>query len=233
MERILIVDDDRELCELLTEYLTQEGFEVDAVYDGQTGLEKALEPGYAIVVLDVMLPQLNGFDVLRSLRAESDVPVVMLTARGDDVDKIVGLEIGADDYLPKPFNTRELVARIRSVLRRTAEPCAEDAAAEPIRVGDVVMNPAARSVTRNGRPVELTGVEYDLLRLLMTHAGSVVSREEISEKSLGREYSPVDRTIDVHVSNLRRKLGVEGDGDRLIKTVRGTGYIFARHLPEG
>lgn len=234
MERVLIVDDDRELCELLTEYLAQEGFEVAAAFDGESGLERAREQDHDLIVLDVMLPRLNGFDVLRRLRAESSVPVIMLTARGDDVDRIVGLEIGADDYLPKPFNTRELVARIRSVLRRAYGPWQDGATpSEPIQVGEVELFPAAREVARGGEVVELTGVEYDLLHQLIERAGQVVSREEISEKTLNRPYDPIDRTIDMHISNLRRKLGRDGDGDRLIKTVRGTGYIFARRLSEG
>jgi two-component system, OmpR family, response regulator CpxR len=230
MHRILVIDDDVELCELLTECLTPEGLQVETVHDGERGVERGLSGDHALVVLDVMLPGISGFEVLRRIRAGSSVPVLMLTARGDDVDRIVGLEMGADDYLPKPFNPRELVARIRAIQRR-AEPAQEreaGRAAEPIAVGDVRLDPGARTVLQDGRPVDVTAVEFTLLEVLLRAAGRVVSREELAQQVLGRPLSPYDRSIDVHISNLRRKLGHQlGDTER-IKTVRGAGYIYTR-----
>ncbi|MBZ5568160.1 MAG: response regulator transcription factor [Acidobacteriia bacterium] len=225
MERVLIVDDDVELCELVAEYLTPEGFEAEAVHNGEEGLKRALSGEHAIVVLDVMLPGMNGLDVLRRLRAESRVPVLILTARGDDVDRIVGLEIGADDYLPKPFNPRELMARIRAILRRTQPPTSPSL--EKITVGDVELDPAARAVWRAGEPVELTSVEFGMLEALMRAAGQVVTRDQLAQTVLGRKFMPYDRSIDMHVSKLRKKLG-DGDGAERIKTIRGVGYVFAR-----
>jgi DNA-binding response OmpR family regulator len=231
--RVLVIDDDAELSELLTEYLRREGFETEATYDGEAGLRRALLGGYDMVVLDVMLPGLGGFEVLRRLRAASTVPVVMLTARGDEVDRVVGLEIGADDYLAKPFSSRELVARIRAVLRRApngSSPSAPAAstAREIVRVGDVELEHAARAVRRGGETVELTAIEFDLLDLLLRCAGEVVSREEIARTVLDRPLMPYDRSIDVHVSNLRRKLGPHSDSSERIKTLRGVGYLYAR-----
>ncbi len=227
MDRVLIVDDDVELCELVTEYVTSEGFRVDAIHDGPHGLERALSGEYALVVLDIMLPGMNGLDVLRQLRAKSRVPVLILTARGDDVDRIVGLEIGADDYLAKPFNPRELLARIRAVLRRTQQ--AQGApVSDRVIVGDVDLDPAARVVLRGGEAIELTSVEFALLEMLLRAAGQVVTREQIAQEVLGRQFFPYDRSIDMHVSKLRRKLGdAPGGGDR-IKTIRGIGYVYAR-----
>jgi two-component system response regulator CpxR len=218
-----------DLCELLTDYLTTEGFAVEVAHDGETGAERALTGDFELVVLDVMLPGINGFEVLRRLRAGSATPVLMLTARGDDVDRIVGLEMGADDYLPKPFNPRELVARIRAVQRRT-EAAAVTAAAtgETVVVGDVTMDLGARTVHLGGVPVELTSLEFSLLEVLIRLAGQVVSREELSLQALGRELNAYDRSIDVHVSSLRRKLGTIGEESERIKTVRGIGYFYAR-----
>jgi two-component system response regulator CpxR len=228
MDRVLIVDDDIELCELVTEYITSEGFQVATAADGPRGLERALTGDYALVVLDIMLPGMNGLDVLRKLRAHSRVPVLILTARGDDVDRIVGLEIGADDYLAKPFNPRELLARIRAILRRTQAPPVGEPGSEKITVADVDIDPAARVVHRNGEPVELTSVEFSLLEILLRSAGQVVTREQIAQEVLGRQFFPYDRSVDMHVSKLRRKLGdAAGGGDR-IKTIRGIGYIYAR-----
>ena len=224
MSRILVIDDDEELSALLAEYLRGEGFTVDLVHRGDDGLDRALSGEHDLVVLDVMLPGLNGLDVLRRIRAESRVPVVMLTARGHDVDRIVGLEIGADDYLPKPFNSRELVARVRAILRR-ASPAA-DTSADRLRVGDVEIDRGSRVARSGGEPVDLTTVEFDLLDAFLRNAGRVVSREELSETVLGRELAPLDRSIDVHVSNLRRKLG-RGATER-IKAIRGVGYLYAR-----
>ena len=232
MAKILIIDDDVELCELVEEYLTREGFEVEAVHNGEKGLERALSGEHALVVLDIMLPGMTGLDVLRRLRAQSRTAVLILTARGDDVDRIVGLEIGADDYLAKPFNPRELLARIRAILRR-AQPGPSAGAAAPVTVGDVELDPGARTVTRNGDPVELTAVEFSLLDALMRSAGQVVTREYLAQTVLGRRFMAYDRSIDMHVSKLRKKLGPQpGDGDR-IKTVRGVGYIYARSSEAG
>jgi two-component system response regulator CpxR len=222
-ERVLIVDDDVELCELVGEYLSSEGFEVECVHDGAEGAERALAGGFSIVVLDVMLPSLGGFDVLRRVRSSSNMPVVMLTARGEDVDRIVGLELGADDYLSKPFNPRELVARIRAVLRRAGGAAAK---AESVGVDDVELDRGARVARVGGRRVDLTTVEFELLDLFVREAGKVLTREELVRRVLGREFSPFDRSIDTHVSNLRRKLGKRDDGLDRIKSVRGAGYVF-------
>jgi two-component system response regulator CpxR len=228
MERILIVDDDVELCGLVKEYLTTEGFTLEAVHDGERGLQQALTNQYTLVVLDVMLPGINGFEVLRRVRSVSKIPVLLLTARGEDVDRIVGLEIGADDYLPKPFNPRELVARIRAILRRTKPAKATDTAPEMLAVGDVELDPATRTVLRAGQPVELTSVEFNLLEVMLREAGRVVTRERLVNAVLGRKFMPFDRSIDMHVSKVRRKLGdTDEDGDH-IKTIRGVGYLFAR-----
>jgi two-component system response regulator CpxR len=231
MDRILVIDDDVELCALVAEYLGPEGFEIESVYHGERGLERALAGDYVLIVLDVMLPGMNGFDVLRRLRAASRIPVLLLTARGQDVDRIVGLEIGADDYLPKPFNPRELVARIRAILRRTQ---AADKAAPPamLSVGDVELDPATRTVRQQGRPVELTSVEFNLLEALLRDAGRVVTREHLVLAVLGRKFSPFDRSIDMHVSKVRKKLGDSERSPEHIKTIRGVGYIFARPREE-
>jgi two-component system response regulator CpxR len=227
MDRILIIDDDTELCGLVQEYLTAEGFTLQAAYDGESGLQRALTNEYALVVLDVMLPGINGFEVLRRIRSVSKIPVLLLTARGEDVDRIVGLEIGADDYLPKPFNPRELVARIRAVLRR-AKPANTDAVPEILSVGDVELDPATRTVQRAGQPVELTSVEFNLLEVLLREAGRVVTRERLVNAVLSRKFMPFDRSIDMHVSKVRRKLGDSDENGDHIKTIRGVGYMFAR-----
>jgi two-component system response regulator CpxR len=227
MEHVLIVDDDVELCELVAEYLGPEGFQVEAVHDGPGGLERARSGEHAIVVLDIMLPGMNGLNVLRELRAQSRVPVLILTARGDDVDRIVGLEIGADDYLPKPFNPRELVARVRAILRRT-QGGGESAANDRVVVSDIELDAGARTVRRAGEPVDLTSVEFALLEMLLRSAGQVVTREQIAKDVLGRQFYPYDRSIDMHVSKLRRKLGEPPGGGERIKTIRSVGYIFAQ-----
>ena len=229
MDRILVIDDDVELCALVAEYLEPEGFQIEAVYDGPRGLERALSGDHRLVVLDVMLPGMNGFDVLRKIRNTSRTPVLLLTARGEDVDRIVGLEIGADDYLPKPFNPRELVARIRAILRRTqaAEQTAGAQIPDVLHVGDIELDPATRSVLHRGQPVELTSVEFDLLHVLLREAGRVVTRERLVDEVLSRKFSPFDRSIDMHVSKVRKKLGDSDNGSDHIKTVRGVGYIFA------
>jgi len=231
LEEILLIDDDVELCAMVTEYLGRYGFRVRAAYRGDVGLKAALEKRYALVLLDVMLPGLDGFEVLRRIRAESPVNVLLLTARGEDVDRIVGLEIGADDYLSKPFNPRELLARIRAILRRT-----QTAATAPdqdlLRVEGLELNRAARTVADDGRRIELTDVEFALLEALMRAPGKVVAREEISESVLGRKFHPFDRRLDMHVSRLRRKLG-ERAGEERVKTIRGIGYQLAVNQETG
>jgi DNA-binding response OmpR family regulator len=222
MDRVLIVDDDVELCRLLAERLGSEGFAIEAVHDGVRGLERALSKEHALVVLDLMLPGMGGLDVLRRLRAQSLVPVLILTARGEDVERILGLEIGADDYLTKPFNPRELIARIRAILRRTAQVATS---AGPLVVGDLRLDPSAREVWLNDASLDLTSVEFTLLEALLRDAGHVLTREHLTETVLGRKLGPFDRVIDVHVSNVRKKLGPAQGGER-IKTVRGSGYLF-------
>ena len=222
MDRVLIVDDDIELCRLLGERLSSEGFTLEAVHDGPRGLERVLSEEHALVILDLMLPGMGGLDVLRRLRIHSPVPVLILTARGEDVDRILGLEIGADDYLPKPFNPRELIARIRAILRRTSRTAAT---CSSVTVGDVELDPAAREVRMDGTRIDLTSVEFVLLETLLRDAGHVVTREQLTETVLGRKLGPFDRVIDVHISNLRKKLG-RAHGEERIKAVRGSGYLF-------
>jgi len=222
MDRVLIVDDDVELCGLLAERLKTEGFAIEAVHAGPRGLERALSGEHALLILDLMLPGMGGLDFLRRLRARSAVPVLILTARGEDVDRILGLEIGADDYLPKPFNPRELVARLRAILRRTTQFATSTA---PLVAGDLRLDPIAREVWLNDRPLDLTSVEFTLLETLLRAAGRILTREQLTESVLGRKLGPFDRVIDVHVSNVRRKLGPAQGGER-IKAVRGSGYLF-------
>jgi two-component system, OmpR family, response regulator CpxR len=230
MERILVIDDDVDLSELLTEYLGREGFGVECAHSGDTGLKKALSGDYSLIVLDVMLPVLNGFEVLQSIRRQVSVPVIMLTARGNDVDRVVGLEMGADDYLSKPFNARELLARIRAVLRRSRQNKPDiitpDAPLK-LRIGDLELDPGTRIVCLDGTPVDLTSVEFSLLEMLVRNAGRLVSREELMQTVLNRALSPYDRSIDVHVSKLRKKLGMDSSGMERIKTVRSVGYLYA------
>ena len=224
MPRVLIIDDDEELCELVEEYLSAEGFEVEAVHHGEAGLAAASDGNFDLAILDVMLPGLNGFDVLRQLRERSAMPVLMLTARGDEMERIVGLEIGADDYLSKPFNPRELTARLKAILRRTGGENGD--APEKIQVGDIELSPASRSTRLEGEEVTLTSVEFDLLHALLAEAGSVVKKDDLSERVLDRRLSPFDRSLDMHISNLRKKLGPRPDGGDRIKTVRSVGYIY-------
>jgi DNA-binding response OmpR family regulator len=234
MNRILVVDDDLDLCELLAKYLQREGFEFDMVHNGNEGLEQALSGNYALVILDVMLPEMNGFEILRQLRNKSNLPVLMLTARGDDIDRIVGLEMGADDYLAKPFNPRELIARIRAILRRAPLEAGESTTSSLQRlvIGDVELNKSTRVVTRGNEQLTLTTVEFDLLEILMRSAGQIVTREDLVKSILGRNFTPYDRSIDTHVSNLRKKLGHYLDGIERIKTIRSIGYIYANPQDE-
>ena len=229
MSRILVIDDDRELAELLKEFLVPEGFFIDTAFDHSSGLAKALKAEDDLIVLDVMLPGGSGFELLKKLRAAgSKVPVLLLTARGEAIDRIVGLEIGADDYLPKPFDPRELLARIRAVLRRTHTGARNSAEDDVTNVGDITLSQSTRTVTCAGQDVDLTSVEFNVLELLLRNAGTVVTREELAQTALGRPLAPFDRSVDVHVSKLRKKLsGGEEDSENRIKTVRGVGYIFA------
>lgn len=230
--RLLIVDDDTELTRLLAELLGPEGFDVDTQSRGADAASRAGSGTYALVILDVMLPDLSGFEILKQIRRVSQVPVILLTARGADVDRIVGLEIGADDYVPKPFNPRELTARIRAVLRR-GDARTPDRERRVLKVDDVALDPASRSVLRDGQTVDVTSVEFDVLRALLESAGHPVARATLVEKVLERPFNPFDRSIDMHISNLRKKLGPRLGGEERIKTVRGSGYIYTLPASEG
>jgi DNA-binding response OmpR family regulator len=227
MQQVLVIDDDTELCELVAEYLEPDGYDVEAVHDGETGVERALSGQHVLAVLDYMLPGMNGFEVLRRIRSQSRLPIVMLTARGDDMNRIIGLQIGADDYLPKPFNPLELVARINAVLRRTLTASEQKEERESLVVGDIEMDKRTRTVRRAGEVVELTVVEYSLLEKLLNAPGRILEREELVKEVLHRALSPFDRSLDTHVSNLRKKLGHLVNGVERIKTVRSIGYIYA------
>lgn len=224
--RVLLVDDDRELCQMLTEYLEAEHFDVKSVHDGSDALSELRQNPYEILILDVMLPSVGGFDVLRSLGASYETPILMLTARGDDVDRIVGLELGADDYLSKPFNPRELVARIRAILRRASNRGTRGAVPDDVAIGPIELNTGTREVHVAKRLIAVTGAEFRVLELLMRSAGQVLSREALTEQALGRKLVPYDRSIDTHISNLRRKLDLEAGRNPEIKNVRGSGYTL-------
>jgi DNA-binding response OmpR family regulator len=224
--RVLLVDDDRELCQMLTEYLNAEHFDVRSVHDGAQALNELRGKAYEIVILDVMLPSVSGFDVLREIGTSNAPPVLMLTARGEDVDRIVGLELGADDYLAKPFNPRELVARIRAILRRAGSRGARGAATDVVEVGPIKLNMGNHQVRIAGENVVLTGAELRVLELLMRSAGQVISRDGLTEQALGRKLAAYDRSIDTHISNLRRKLNLVAGKDPEIKNIRGSGYIL-------
>ena len=223
--RVLLVDDDRELCQMLAEYLVAENFEVHSVHDGAEALREVMRHSYEILILDVMLPSVSGFEVLRELDAATAPPVLMLTARGEDVDRIVGLELGADDYLAKPSNPRELVARLRAILRRSGNR-AERRLPDNVEVGPIKLNMANHQVRVAGVTVTLTGAELRVLELLMRSAGQVISRESLTEQALGRKLTAYDRSIDTHISNLRRKLDLEAGRNPEIKNVRGSGYTL-------
>jgi DNA-binding response OmpR family regulator len=227
MRKVLLVDDDVELVEMLREYLEREGFAVNAVHDGEAGVSEALGGQYAIAVLDVMMPRMNGIEALRQIRLGSCMPVLMLTAKGDDTDRIVGLELGADDYVPKPCTPRELTARIRAILRRTESQRA-DGASGPLTVGSLTLRPEQRRAEWDGKPLELTSTEFNLLDVLVRHAGRPVSKALLSEQALGRPLTRFDRSIDVHLSSIRHKLGTLADGRSCIQTVFRRGYQFIR-----
>lgn len=227
--RLLLIEDDEKLCRLLRDYLAPLGYAVEAVHDGRDGLVRAQAGQYAAVILDVMLPRMSGFDILRELRQTSQVPVLMLTALGDEVDRIAGLETGADDYLPKTFSTRELLARLRAVLRRSALTAVTgDARPAPKSLGALWMDPASRTATLDTEPLILTRVEFDLLLALIEAPGRVRSREQLLLAAADRDFEAFDRSIDVHVSSLRKKLGDDPKAPRYIETIRGIGY---RTLP--
>jgi DNA-binding response OmpR family regulator len=228
--RVLLVDDDPKLCRLVADYLKPFGFEVTSVHTGPEGLQKARQGEYQAVILDCMLPGLDGFEVLRQLRRDSTVPVLMLTALGDESDRIVGLELGADDYLPKTFSTRELLARLRAVTRRSTitRSQTKDVPADQITIHELSLNGAARNATLRGLPLVLTPLEFDLLWCLAQAAGRVLSRDQLLDEISGRDYEVFDRSIDVHISALRRKLGDDPKHPQYIKTVRSAGYLFMR-----
>lgn len=219
--RILLIEDDLELVQLMTEFFSEQGFEVEGRATGPAGLAAALEPGWSLVLLDVMLPEFDGFEVLRRLRAERSVPVIMLTARAESSSRIQGLNGGADDYLPKPFEPMELLARVHAVLRRSAP---QNGPVAEWNVSGVRLEAVSRRLWKDGLEVPITSVEYEILETLMQSAGSAVSRDELANRLYGREATPFDRAIDVHISHLRKKLGGSGE---LIRTVRGVGYQFA------
>ncbi|MBB6056375.1 response regulator transcription factor [Tolumonas osonensis] len=224
MIRILLVDDDPELCSMQGEYLSNEGFAVRMCHDGESGLEEALSGHHDLILLDVMMPKLNGIEVLRRLRIHSNIPVLMLTAKGDDIDRIIGLELGADDYVSKPCTPRELVARVRAILRR-ADPEKQDSGQlQPLRVGALAISAASRSASWHNEVLDLTSTEFNLLEMLCRRAGRTISKEDLSLHTLGRPLARYDRSIDVHVSNLRQKLGLLKDGRSPIQTIRGIGY---------
>lgn len=221
MPHILLVDDDVELSGMLRDYLNQDGFEATAVHTGEQGVEEALSGRYAIIALDVMMPGISGIEVLRRIRAVSSVPVLMLTAKGDDMDRIVGLELGADDYVPKPCQPRELAARLRAILRRTQPP---EAASGPIMVGPLTVYPEQRRVEWRGNWVDMTSTEFNLVEVLARHAGRPISKGVLCEQALGRPLARFDRSIDVHLSSIRHKLGALPDGRSCIQTVYRQGY---------
>lgn len=243
MPRVLLIDDDVDLTAMLAEYLGGEGFAVEVAHAGRTGACRALAEGCDLVVLDVMLPDQSGVETLRQIRAASHVPILMLTARGDDIDKVVGLEMGADDYVPKPCTPRELAARIRAILRRTARSRAggdappggaspasagdEGGGSAPLMAGAVAVWPRSRRATWRGRELDLTSTQFSVLEVLVRQAGTVVSKADLSRLALGRPLGRFDRSIDVHIGILRQRLDGAGGGDQLIKTVRGVGYQFA------
>jgi DNA-binding response OmpR family regulator len=227
MNHVLVIDDDHVLVDLLRDFLALEGFTVDAAYNYDSGLSGALDGEHELVLLDVMLPGGSGLELLKTVRASSKVPVILLSAMGEAVDRIVGLQIGADDYLAKPFEPRELAARIHAILRRTRDRRADGG---EIKVGDVALSASRRAVVCAETPVELTAVEFNVLECLLRNAGSIVSRETLAERALGRPLAPFDRSVDVHVHNLRKK--ISGTPDERIKTIRGVGYMYAPPLED-
>ena len=227
MTQVLLIDDDTELVGMFTEYLEQEGFRVACAHDGETGAREALSGQYAIVILDVMMPRMNGIETLRRIRAASRIPVLMLTGRGDDADRILGLELGADDYVTKPCTPREMTARVRAILRRT-QGTGTEGTGITLSVGKLTMLPEQRRATWDGVPLELTSTEFNLLEVLARNAGRPVSKSDLSEQGLGRPLARFDRNIDVHLSSLRHKLGTLSDGRSCLQTVYRLGYQLIR-----
>jgi len=227
MQQILVIDEDMALCELVTKYLEPDGYKVDAVYDGANGVRRALSGEHALAVLDHTLSAMNGFEVLGHIRLHSRLPIVMLSSRGDDINRIIALQIGADDYLAKPFKPFELVACIKAVLRREQFDSERNQERETLVLGDIELDNRTRTVRRAGEEVKLTLVEYSLLEKLISAPGRILERAAIVKAVLRRDLSPLDRSIDTHLSNLRRKLGHQVNGVDRIKTVRGVGYIYA------
>ena len=227
--RLLVVDDDPELCDLVQRYLEAEGFVISAVHSGAEGSQAGTSANYDLIILDVMLPDMKGFDVLRELRSSVRTPVLMLTAKGDEFDRVLGLQMGADDYLAKPFSPRELVARIGAILRRSGWQSEQAAPLRPlsIRSGDLELDLAGHSASKLGKSLHLTSAEFDLLHAFLESPGEALSREALVERVLGRKFSPFDRSIDLHVSNLRQKLGPQANGAERIRSVRGVGYLYA------
>lgn len=226
MTRLLIIDDDKELSAMLVEYLSSEGFDIEVTYDGLSAIEKVKGQQYDALILDVMMPELDGFGVLRHIRTYSDVPVLMLTAKGDDVDRIVGLEMGADDYLSKPFNPRELLARVRAVLRRSTVSVDSEVLDDALSVAGLEMDSSTRQVKANGHLMDVTSTEFNLLSVLLRQVGHVVTKEVLSQSAMGRSLEKYDRSIDMHMSNLRKKLSEYGLPLSIV-TVRGQGYQLA------
>ncbi|HEX5126803.1 MAG TPA: response regulator transcription factor [Rhodocyclaceae bacterium] len=227
MPKVLLIDDDVELLDMLKDYLQQEGFDVTAVHDGNAGMSHALSGQYMIAVLDVMMPGLDGVETLKKIRAQSSMPVLMLTGKGDNMDRIVGLELGADDYVTKPCTSRKLTARIRGILRRT-QMSSDDSVAVPLLAGSLTMWPSQRRAMWHDEPLELTSTEFDLLKVLAQNAGRPVSKSELSEQALGRPLVAFDRSIDVHLSSIRHKLGKHGNVPPCILTVYRQGYQFIK-----
>ena len=228
MLKVLLIDDDVELVGMLREYLEQEGFEIKAVHDGEAGLLEALSGEYEIAVLDVMMPKLNGIETLRRIRMKSRMPIIMLTAKGDDTDRIVGLELGADDYVPKPCTPRELTARIRAILRRVQASSVDEDTTQALEVGRLKMWPSQRRAEWDGKLLDLTSTEFNLLEVLVRQAGMPVSKNKLSELGLGRPLARFERSIDVHMSSIRHKLGSLPDGRSCIQTVYRQGYQFIK-----
>ncbi len=228
MVKVLLIDDDVELVGMLGEYLEQEGFEVKAVYDGESGLSEALTGNFSIAVLDVMMPRLNGIETLRRIRTKSRMPIIMLTAKGDDTDRIVGLELGADDYVPKPCTPRELTARIRAILRRMQTLSNDENGTQDVDAGHLKMWPSQRRAEWDGKTIDLTSTEFNLLEVLVRQAGQPVSKNKLSELGLGRPLARFERSIDVHMSSIRHKLGTLPDGRSCIQTVYRQGYQFIK-----
>lgn len=226
MLKVLLIDDDKELSQLLGEYLSTEGFAIDMAHDGQIALDMALKNSYSVIVLDVMLPIRNGFDVLKQLRQHQQTPVIMLTAKGDTVDRVIGLEIGADDYLAKPCDPRELVARIRAIMRRATQQEVIASTVERLNSGKLSLHLGTRSAAWDNHELALTGTEFSVLEILVRRAGQVISKDEMTEQALNRKLTAYDRSIDVHVSNIRKKIAAVGSTKDHIINVRGAGYML-------